>query len=135
MHLLGVKTLILTNAVGALNPKYITGDIVVISDHISIPGIAGQNPLVGLNIEAFGPRFPAMSDAYDFDLRMMVFQAAGLIGLSDDIMKEGVYAYVAGPNFESRAEARFLREAGADVVGMSTLPEVLVSYLIGITFF
>ena len=129
MSLLGAKTLIVTNAVGGLNLEYKVGDIMVISDHISFPGIAGQNPLIGKNIIEFGDRFPAISDAYEFDLRVLAFRAANLIGIEDSVMKEGVYAYVAGPSFETRAEARFLKAAGADVVGMSTVPEVIVRFI------
>lgn len=129
MSMLGIKLLVVTNAVGALNKDFVTGNIMVISDHISFPGLAGQNPLIGKNIDAFGERFPATSDAYDFDLRFLAFKAADLVGLDSNRMKEGVYAYVSGPTFESRAEARYLRAAGADVVGMSTVPEVIVGNL------
>jgi purine-nucleoside phosphorylase len=119
--------ILVTNATGGLNKDFKVGDIMVISDHISIPGISGQNPLIGLNVDEFGVRFPPMSDAYDFDLRVLAFRAARDIGLDDSDMKEGIYGHVAGPSYEARAEARFLRDNGADVVGMSTIPEIVVA--------
>ena len=127
MHLLGAQLLIVTNAAGGLNPEYKIGDIMIISDHISVPGMAGQNPLIGRNIDEFGARFPAVSDAYDFDLRVLAFKAARCVGIEDEVLQEGVYGMVAGPSFETRAEARYLQSIGADVVGMSTVPEVIVA--------
>ncbi|KAJ3376645.1 hypothetical protein HDU92_009171, partial [Lobulomyces angularis] len=127
MKLLGCHTLLVTNAAGGLNPKFNVGDIMVIEDHLSMTGFGGQNALIGPNIPEFGTRFPPVSDAYDENLRVVVFKAAKEVGISYDIMREGVYTFVAGPSFESRAEARFLRLSGADAVGMSTVPEVIVA--------
>ncbi|KAJ3300843.1 hypothetical protein HK104_000037 [Borealophlyctis nickersoniae] len=127
MHLLGAHSLILTNASGGLNPSFNVGDIVVLSDHISMAGLAGINPLIGPNLESFGPRFPAVSDAYDFKLRVAAVKAARVIGMPKDIIREGVYCFVTGPSFETRAEARMLRNLGADCVGMSTVPEVVAA--------
>jgi hypothetical protein len=87
-----------------------------------------MNPLIGPNRDAFGPRFPAMSDAYDFDLRLHAFRAAIKLGFKKGTMIEGIYAWVAGPVFETRAEQKFLRAAGATVVGMSTVPEVIIAH-------
>ncbi|KAI9325983.1 nucleoside phosphorylase domain-containing protein [Zopfochytrium polystomum] len=132
MKLLQVKTLIVTNAAGGLNPSFNIADIMVIEDHLSLPGIGGMNALIGPNVDFFGTRFPAVSDAYDFDLRVIAFKAAEEIGLPTSIMHEGVYSFVAGPSFESRAEARHLRNSGGDCVGMSTVPEVVVARHAGI---
>ncbi|KAJ3219490.1 hypothetical protein HDU67_000903 [Dinochytrium kinnereticum] len=131
MSLLGAHTLVVTNAAGGLNPNFNVGDIMIIEDHLNLPGIAGLSALIGPNIDSFGPRFPAVSDAYDFELRLTAFKAAKAVGLPDSCMREGVYSFVAGPSFESRAEARFLRNNGADCVGMSTVPEVVVARHIG----
>jgi len=127
MRLLGAHTLIVTNAAGGLNPDFNIGDVMLIGDHISMPGLGGQNPLIGPNLSEFGTRFPPVSDAYDFDLRVIAHKAAMDVGLPSSIMRDGVYVFVAGPSFETRAEARFLRSAGADAVGMSTVPEVIVA--------
>lgn len=115
--MLGATTLIVTNAAGGLNPSFSVGDIMVISDHISFAGLGGQNALIGKNMEEFGPRFPPVSDAYDTDLRVLVFKSAHAIGMPFDGIREGTYSFVAGPSFETRAEARFLRMAGGDAVG------------------
>lgn len=125
--LLGVKIIIVTNAAGGLNPEYQVGDIMIMNDHLSIAGLAGQNPLIGPNVESMGPRFPAISDAYDFELRKFCYRAAKAVGMPRTILREGIYAMVAGPSYESKAEARFLRSVGADVVGMSTVPEVIAA--------
>lgn len=127
MKLLGVKTLIVTNAAGGLNPSYNVGDVVIINDHLSFPGLGGQNPLIGPNLESLGPRFPPTSDAYDFELRKFVYRAARAVSLDRKALHEGVYCFVAGPSYETKAEARFLRNSGGDVVGMSSVPEVLVA--------
>jgi purine-nucleoside phosphorylase len=127
MALLGVHTLLVTNAAGGLNPGFAVGDVMVIEDHISFPGVAGLNALIGPNLDRFGPRFPAVSDAYDFDLRVLAFKAAKEVGLPSSVIREGVYCFVAGPSFETRAEARYLRNAGGDCVGMSTVPEVIIA--------
>ncbi|KAJ3094805.1 hypothetical protein HK100_006014 [Physocladia obscura] len=132
MKLIGVHTLIVTNAAGGLNPAFKVADIVLIQDHISLPGIAGLSALVGPNLDSFGPRFPPVSDAYDYSLRVAAFQASKAVGISTDDIHEGVYCMVAGPSYESRAEARFLRSIGGDCVGMSTVPEVIVARHAGI---
>ncbi|KAJ1972255.1 Purine nucleoside phosphorylase, partial [Dimargaris cristalligena] len=130
MHLLGVQTLIVTNAAGSLNDAHNVGDLVLIKDHVSVPTLTGLNPLIGPNLTEFGPRFPAVSDVYDFDLRVRLaetfyrdpsLQARGMS------IHEGVYTFVSGPSYESRAEGRFLRSIGADVVGMSTIPEIITA--------
>jgi purine-nucleoside phosphorylase len=121
MKLLGIQYLLLSNAAGGLNLQYKKGDLIVISDHINLlPG----NPLIGRNINEFGPRFPDMSQPYSAELNARLLH----IGLEESIsLKQGVYVAVAGPNLETRAEYRFLRMIGADVVGMSTVPEVIVA--------
>ncbi|KAF0041540.1 hypothetical protein F2P81_007438 [Scophthalmus maximus] len=124
--LLGVETLIVTNAAGGLNDAYNEGDIMLIKDHINLPGFAGQNPLCGQNDERFGVRFPCMSDAYDRELRALARQTAEEQGCGG-FLQEGVYCMVAGPSYETIAECRLLRTLGADTVGMSTVPEVLVA--------
>ncbi|KAF8476103.1 purine nucleoside phosphorylase-like protein [Kalaharituber pfeilii] len=130
LHKLGVTTLIVTNAAGGLNPGYRVGDIVVLNDHINFPGFAGAHPLRGPNIEEIGTRFPALSDAYDLALRKKIHltyrRLQGLVG-GKRALHEGVYAFVSGPTFETRAECRFLRLVGADLVGMSTVPEIVVA--------
>ena len=128
IQLLGATALVVTNASGGLNPIFNVGDIMLISDHVSFAGLAGQNPLIGPNLAAFGPRFPPISDAYDFDLRVIAVKAAIDAGIPVEAIREGVYSFVTGPCFETRAEARFLRDAlKADCVGMSTVPEVVVA--------
>ncbi|XP_051985450.1 purine nucleoside phosphorylase-like isoform X2 [Xyrauchen texanus] len=124
--LLGVETVILTNAAGGLNQDYEVGDIMVIKDHINMPGLAGNNPLVGPNYDRFGVRFPCMSDAYDRGLQQLAHEVAGDLGYSV-FMREGVYLVVGGPSFETIAECRMLRLLGADAVGMSTVHEVIVA--------
>ena len=103
MRLLGASTLIVTNAAGGLNPTFNIGDIMFIADHVSFAGLGGANPLIGPNIEALGPRFPATSDAYDFRLRVKAIQAALKSGISQDLWREGIYTFVVGPSFETRA--------------------------------
>lgn len=129
--LLGVEYLIVTNAAGGINESYKPGDIMVINDHINLPGLAGQHPLRGLNLDTFGPRFLPLSDAYDFDLRLLVFNSLEKLGIKRNI-HEGTYFYASGPTFESRAECRMIRTLGADAVGMSTVPEVIVARHCGI---
>lgn len=124
MQKLGIKMLILTNAAGGLNPNFSAGDLMLIEDHLNLLGLAGHNPLRGPNDEAFGPRFPDMTEPYDPDLRALARQVADEEGLS---LQEGVYAYVAGPSYETPAELRFLRMIGADAVGMSTVPSVVAA--------
>ncbi len=121
LHALGARTLIVSNACGGMNPLWGPGDLVLLSDHINL---LGDNPLVGPNDERLGPRFPDMSAPYDPELRALARQAALELGL---MLREGVYVAVPGPNLETRAEYRMLRAIGADVVGMSTVPEVIVA--------
>uniref|UniRef100_A0A3Q3XMV2 Purine nucleoside phosphorylase n=1 Tax=Mola mola TaxID=94237 RepID=A0A3Q3XMV2_MOLML len=124
--LLGVETLIVTNAAGGLNDSYDVGDVMLIKDHLNMPGFAGQNPLCGQNDDRFGVRFPCMSDAYDCDLRALARQTAEEQGC-ESFLREGVYCMLAGPSYETIAECRFLQTVGADAVGMSTVPEVVVA--------
>jgi len=129
MRALGAHTLIVTNAAGGVNPAYRPGDIMVIRDHINMPGLAGQNPLTGPNDERFGERFPPLADAYDAPLRALAHTVAAAVpGLA---LHEGVYTMVGGPNYETRAELKFLHRIGADAVGMSTVPEVIVARHMG----
>lgn len=124
MRALGATTLIVTNAAGGVNPSFRAGDLMLVSDHIAFPAMAGNNPLYGPNDVGLGPRFPVMAGAYDPALRQIARQVADENGIS---LREGVYAWVAGPSFETPAEIRFLRTIGADAVGMSTAPEVIVA--------
>jgi inosine/guanosine/xanthosine phosphorylase family protein len=123
---LGVETLVLTNACGGLRLEMAPGTLVLLEDHINISGF---NPLIGPNDERFGPRFPDMSDAYDPRLRAQLAAASEKTGVA---VKKGVYIYVLGPNFETAAEIRAYAKLGADVVGMSTVPECLVARHCGI---
>ncbi|XP_068120687.1 purine nucleoside phosphorylase-like [Hyperolius riggenbachi] len=132
--LLGVKILIVTNAAGSLCETYRPGDLMIIRDHINMPGLAALNPLRGPNDERFGPRFPSLSNTYDHNLRCTALDIAHKLG-HEDFTHEGVYCMVGGPNFESVAEARFLRRLGADAVGMSTAPEVVVAKHCGMRVF
>lgn len=118
---LGVKTLLLTNAAGGVNLNFSAGALMLISDHINF---SGQNPLLGANLDAFGPRFPDMSDVYTKTLRQALKGKALEAGIT---LEEGVYAMYAGPNYETPAEIRMLRAMGADATGMSTVPEALVA--------
>ncbi len=129
MHRLGLKTLIVTNAAGGLNPEYRPGDLMGITDHIFLPGMAGANPLRGPNDDTVGPRFPGMVNAYPTELLGLV-QAAAL--KLDIRFHQGVYMMLTGPNFETRAEMRMLRAWGVDAVGMSTVPEVIVAVHAGL---
>jgi purine-nucleoside phosphorylase len=124
MRRLGADTLIVTNAAGGLNESFRTGDLMLLTDHLNIMGMAGQSPLLGPNDETLGLRFLDMLHAYDADLRRLAHQAAAQSGFQ---AREGVYAMVGGPAFETMAEIRFLQTAGADAVGMSTIPEVIVA--------
>lgn len=132
--LLGVDTLVLTNAAGGLNSEYAVGDIVLLNDHIFLAGLAGIHPLRGPNVEDFGPRFPPLSDAYDLELRRHVHKAWGEVMHAEGQRRlhEGVYAFVGGPSYETRAECRMLHQLGADVVGMSTVPEIVIARHCGI---
>ncbi|XP_074091068.1 purine nucleoside phosphorylase [Macrotis lagotis] len=133
-RLMNIHTLIVTNAAGGLNPDYEVGDVMLIRDHIFLAGLSGNNPLRGPNDERFGERFPPMSDAYDRVLR----QDAHFIWKQMDQerpLQEGTYVMVGGPNFETIAECRFLQRLGADAVGMSTVPEVIVARHCGLRVF
>jgi purine-nucleoside phosphorylase len=122
--LLGVSDLIVTNAAGGLNETYRPGDLMVIRDHINMPGIGGANPLRGPNDDRFGARFPDMTVAYDAEHRRLAHEVAAESGFS---LREGVYVFVGGPSYETPAELGYLRLIGADAVGMSTAPEVVVA--------
>ncbi len=124
MQRLGIEILIVTNAAGAINPDYVPGDVMMITDHINLVGMTGLNPLRGPNIDELGERFPDMSQPYDRELREKCRQVSREAGVD---LREGVYAWLSGPSFESPADLRFLRVAGADAVGMSTVPEVIVA--------
>ncbi|HET7470521.1 MAG TPA: purine-nucleoside phosphorylase, partial [Gemmatimonadales bacterium] len=121
LHALGARTLMVSNACGGMHPLWAPGDLVLISDHINL---LGDNPLVGPNDDRLGSRFPDMSAPYDPELRAVARAAALELGI---VLREGVYVAVPGPNLETRAEYRMLRAIGADVVGMSTVPEVIVA--------
>ena len=121
MQRLGIEILIVTNAAGAVNPAYQPGDLMLIVDHLNLIGMAGLNPLRGPNLDELGPRFPDMGRAYDRELIALARQVAAENHIA---MQEGVYACLAGPSFETPADLRFLRTAGVDAVGMSTVPEV-----------
>lgn len=129
MKMLGIHTLIVSNASGALNLDYQNGDLVVIDDHINLQG---NNPLIGPNNSAFGPRFPEMSRPYDPDLISKAMDIGHKHGFG---IHTGVYIAVTGPNLETRAEYRYLARIGGDIVGMSTVPEVLVARHMGLRVF
>jgi purine-nucleoside phosphorylase len=122
----GVKSLVLTNAAGGINSGYREGALVLLSDHINLQG---DNPLNGPNDERLGKRFPDMSEAYSRAYRRLALDAAGELGIE---LKEGVYAALTGPSYETPAEIRYLRTIGADLVGMSTVPEAIVARHMGI---
>jgi purine-nucleoside phosphorylase len=123
---LGVRTLLISNAAGGMNPLFRRGDLMLLTDHINLQG---ANPLTGPNVDAWGPRFPDMSEPYDRALRDTAEAAALARGIR---LQQGVYVAVEGPNLETRAEYRFLRGIGADAVGMSTVPEVIVGNHMGL---
>jgi purine-nucleoside phosphorylase len=124
MQRLGIETLIVTNAAGAINPGYEPGSLMLIVDQLNLLGMTGNNPLRGPNMEELGPRFPDMSQAYDRALCDLTRQVAKEKGI---LLHEGVYACLSGPTFETPAELRFLRAVGVDAVGMSTAPEVVIA--------
>ncbi len=124
MQVLGIETLIVTNAAGGLDSEFRAGDVMLITDHINLIGMAGLNPLRGPNVDQLGPRFPDMSAVYDAELGSVARQVASEQGLP---LREGVYICLAGPSYETMADLRFLRAIGADAVGMSTVPEATVA--------
>ncbi|MFC2064727.1 purine-nucleoside phosphorylase [Chloroflexota bacterium] len=124
MQKMGIKNLIVTNAAGAVNPDFQPGDVMLITDHLNIMGMAGENPLRGKNFDELGPRFPDMSQAYN---RRMMEETRLIAKKQEIVLKEGIYAGLSGPSFETPADLRFLRAIGADAVGMSTVPEVTVA--------
>jgi purine-nucleoside phosphorylase len=121
MQQLGINVLIVSNAAGGISDKLKPGDVMLIEDHLNL---MGDNPLRGKNYAALGPRFPDLSQPYDRKLREIAHQAAEQLGIE---LKEGVYAAVSGPSYETKAEIRFLQKIGADAVGMSTVPEIIVA--------
>ncbi len=129
LKMLGIELLIVSNASGGINPDFNVGDIMVINDHINL---FGTNPLIGKNIDEFGPRFPDMSQAYD---KKLVRKAMQIASESNIDLKKGVYAGVTGPTFETPAEYVYIRATGADAVGMSTVPEVIVARHMNLTCF
>jgi purine-nucleoside phosphorylase len=129
MQVMGIQTLIVTNAAGGLDPSFRPGELMLIKDHINLPGMTGANPLFGPNDPSLGPRFPDMSQAYDPELLCIAREVAQGNQIP---FQEGVYAALSGPSFETPAEIRFLRMIGADAVGMSTGPEVTVARHSGI---
>ncbi len=124
MARLGIEILVVTNAAGAVNPVFEPGDLMLITDHLNLIGMAGLSPLRGPNLDELGPRFPDMSRAYDRELIALAQQVADEQGIP---LHRGVYVCLAGPTFETPADLRFLRLCGADAVGMSTVPEVTVA--------
>ncbi|CAG8959530.1 hypothetical protein HYFRA_00001431 [Hymenoscyphus fraxineus] len=134
LKLLGVETCIITNAAGSLNKSYNVGDIVIINDHINLAGLAGLSPLRGPNLDDFGTRFLALTNAYDLDLRHKAHLAWAKCNQVKKL-NEGVYAFAAGPCYETRAETRMLSMLGGDLVGMSTVPEVIVARHAGMRVF
>jgi purine-nucleoside phosphorylase len=121
---LWLEMLFVTNAAGGVNPEFVPGDVMLITDNLNLVGMAGANPLMGPNIDELGPRFPDMSQAYDPELMRMARLAASENNIK---LREGVYCGLSGPSFEGPADLRFLRMAGTDAVGMSTVPEVIVA--------
>ena len=129
MRKLGIQTLLISNAGGGLNPQFSKGDLMIMDDHINL---LGDNPLIGQNLDEFGPRFPDMSEPYS----QRLIKLAEEVALENKIkVQKGVYVAVSGPNLETRAEYRFLRGAGADVVGMSTIPEDIAAVHAGMEVF
>src|ERR1700752_18131 len=124
MNRLGLEMLFVTNAAGGVNPDFVPGDVMLITDNLNLMGMTGANPLMGPNIDELGPRFPDMSQAYDRELMGFARQVASKEKIQ---LHEGVYCGLSGPSFEGPADLRFLRMVGADAVGMSTVPEVIVA--------
>ncbi|KAI9917397.1 hypothetical protein PsorP6_013034 [Peronosclerospora sorghi] len=126
LYLLGIKYLLVTNAAGGLNPDFNVGDLMIIKDHLNMPGLSGQHPLIGPNDSRFGARFTPLSNCYDKKLQELAVNVANDLGFTHKIRK-GVYCFVSGPTYETPTECRFLRLVGGDAVGMSTVPEVVVA--------
>jgi purine-nucleoside phosphorylase len=124
MQRLGIESMIVTNAAGGVHPDFSPGDVMLITDQLNLMGMSGLNPLMGPNLDEIGPRFPDMSQPYDRAYCDLARKVASENGIA---LQEGVYAGLSGPSFESPADLRFLRLAGADAVGMSTVPEVIVA--------
>ena len=124
MQRLGIEMMFVTNAAGGVNPEFAPGDVMLITDNLNLIGMTGINPLFGPNLDELGPRFPDMSQAYDRELMNKARKAAADENVP---LREGVYCCLSGPSFEGPADLRFLRGAGADAVGMSTVPEVIVA--------
>jgi purine-nucleoside phosphorylase len=125
INALGIKNLLVSNAAGGMNPNFVAGDLMIITDHINL---MGANPLIGKNYDELGPRFPDMSNAYDKDLILLARKCASDINVK---VQKGIYVAVTGPNFETRAELKMLRLIGGDAVGMSTIPETIVANHMG----
>ncbi|HEX5941700.1 MAG TPA: purine-nucleoside phosphorylase [Anaerolineales bacterium] len=121
---LGLEMMFVTNAAGGVNPDFVPGDVMLITDNLNLIGMMGANPLMGPNIDELGPRFPDMSQSYDRELMTVARQVAANENIP---LREGVYCALSGPSFEGPADLRFLQMAGADAVGMSTVPEVIVA--------
>jgi purine-nucleoside phosphorylase len=121
---LGLELMFVTNAAGGVNPVFVPGDVMLITDNLNLMGMTGANPLMGPNIDELGPRFPDMSQAYDRQLMDLARQVASKEGIT---LQEGIYCALSGPSFEGPADLHFLRLAGTDAVGMSTVPEVIVA--------
>lgn len=127
MYLLGIKYLIVTNAAGGLNPDFNVGDIMVMNDHLNLPGLSGKHPLVGPNDTRFGQRFTPLSNCYDNKLQALAYATAERLQLTHRVRRKGVYCFVSGPTYETPTECKLLRLVGGDAVGMSTVPEVIVA--------
>jgi len=134
MKLCGIEKLIVTNAAGGINPKFKVGDIMILKDHINIPGFSGKHPLNGPNDQRFGSRFFALNNCYDRKFRVLAQEIARDLKVEEQV-HEGVYTMLGGPNFETVSELRMLMTCGVDAVGMSTIPEVLVAGHCGIRVF
>eukprot|EP00574_Skeletonema_japonicum_P006712 CAMPEP_0201716290 /NCGR_PEP_ID=MMETSP0593-20130828/2308_1 /ASSEMBLY_ACC=CAM_ASM_000672 /TAXON_ID=267983 /ORGANISM="Skeletonema japonicum, Strain CCMP2506" /LENGTH=416 /DNA_ID=CAMNT_0048206071 /DNA_START=75 /DNA_END=1325 /DNA_ORIENTATION=- len=128
MRCLGVRFVIVTNAAGGLKETYNVGDVAIIRDHIALPLLCGKNPLVGSNDEELGPRFPPTSNLYDVTLQNIVCDVAKGLDFDQYLHRNGTYAFVSGPQYESKSECAMLRMLGADAVGMSTVPEILAAH-------
>jgi len=124
MQRLGLEMMFVTNAAGGVNPDFVPGDVMLITDNLNLMGMTGANPLMGPNIDELGPRFPDMSQAYDHELMDAARRVSSKEGIQ---LREGVYCGLSGPSFEGPADLRYLRAAGTDAVGMSTVPEVIVA--------